>query len=65
MAGAFVLQMRALLREVTPRFEEWAHDNGYSVDRIEAGNPDSKYKSETTQAAFEGWIGALFYQAGD
>ncbi|RAS16057.1 hypothetical protein [Paraburkholderia bryophila] len=48
------------LRAIRPRFEIWAGDNGYSVERSDKGDPGSKYASLATQAAFEGWCGALF-----
>lgn len=48
------------LRAIRPRFEVWAVDHAFSVEHVDEDNPESKYRSLTTQAAFEGWCGAMF-----
>jgi hypothetical protein len=58
-------QMRRLLRAIRPRFERWAVDNGFDIEPVDKDEPESRYKSPVTQAAFEGWIGALFDQANN
>ena len=48
------------LKAIRPRFEIWAVDHKFSIEPFDAGNPESRYKSPITQAAFDGWCGALF-----
>jgi hypothetical protein len=55
---------RLALHAIRPRFEIWAVDHGFSIEPFDKGNPESKYKSFVTQAAFEGWVGAIVDQAG-
>jgi hypothetical protein len=57
--------MRLALRKIRPRFEMWAAVNGFDIKQVDKGEPESKYKSDITQAAFEGWVGAMFDQSND
>jgi hypothetical protein len=67
MAGSSEVERLAglALRKIRPRFEIWAGDNGYSIERADKGDPGSKYASLATQSAFEGWVGAMFDQEND
>jgi hypothetical protein len=55
---------RIAMLELRRRFEPWAVDNSFGdIERFDATDSESKYRNFCTQAAFEGWCGAMIDDA--
>ena len=54
---------RLALIAMHERFDLWAVDNGFKTERLNEADVLSKYKNHASQAAFEGWCGALIDDA--
>jgi hypothetical protein len=55
---------RIAMLQLRQRFEIWAPDNGFeNIERFDPTDLESKYKNFSTQAAFEGWCGAMIDDA--
>jgi hypothetical protein len=62
MKGEAERLARVAARTMRRRFEAWAAGK-FKLDRLDDADEDSKYANFSTQAAFEGWIGATLDEA--